>query len=90
MGEYARLKAARPVRYRIAWVVYRALWWPIAAVAVPFVLIAGFVDWLSWTAIPATGRVFQPIWGFAHRRSLGIGHAILGYRPARAKEASDA
>lgn len=78
MAGYAEAKAARPIRYIVALTVYRAIWWPTAAVAFPFVLVGGFVDWLSWTAFPAIARTVQPLWGLAHRGALAVGNAILG------------
>lgn len=78
---YEKVKAARPIRYRIAWVVYRAIWYPFVALAVPFILINSFVGWLEWKAFPAISRTFQPLWAFFHEAvALRIGHAILGYR----------
>lgn len=80
MSGYRNLKSERPVRFFLAVVVFRALWWPTVALMIPFALIGGFVDWLSWTAFPAIARFFQPIGSAAHSGALRIGNAVLGYR----------
>jgi len=78
---YGNLKQERPIRFVIAVIAFRAIWWPVLAVFVPFAVIGAFVDWLSWTAFPAVARIFQPIGGAAHSVALRVGNAILGYKP---------
>ncbi len=87
MSEYGNLKAERPIRFIIAVIVFRAIWWPVSALAIPFALIGMFVDWLSWTAFPAIARWTQPPFGLAYSGALKLGNLILGYRTPTATPA---
>lgn len=90
MSEYRDLKSQRPVRFVLALVVYRLLWWPALAIALPFALLGAFVDWLSWTAFPVIARTFRPGFGGVHTAALALGNRILGYDPARSNPESPA
>jgi hypothetical protein len=81
MSAQADLRATRPLRHCLAVTVYRGLWWSAVAPALPFVLVAALVDWLSWTAFPAIARVTQPALGAAHSGAVWVGNLILGYEP---------
>lgn len=81
MSEYGNLKQERPIRFILAVIAFRAIWWPLLAVLMPFAMIGAFVDWLSWTAFPAVARTFQPAGAAVHAGALRIGNAILGYNP---------
>ena len=83
MSAYTDLRASRPVRHAVAVTVYRALWWPVVALLLPFAVIAALVDWLSWTAFPAIGRFAQPAVGLVHKGALSVGNAVLGYKEPR-------
>lgn len=78
IATYRALKAQRPVRHAIAVTAYRAIWWPVVAVLLPFALIGALVDWLSWTAFPWVAKTFRPVGGAAHSLALWVGNRILG------------
>jgi hypothetical protein len=69
-----------PVRLFAGRVFYWTIWGPACAVAVPFVLLSDFVNWLSWDAFPWVGRAAQPIWGAVHAGTLRVGNRIAGVR----------
>lgn len=77
---YGNLKQERPIRFVIAVVVFRAIWWPGVALCIPFAVIGAFVDWLSWTAFPVVARAFRPIGRAAYSTALHVGNSILGYK----------
>jgi hypothetical protein len=79
------LKAQRPVRYFLAVTAHRVIWWPAVGLAVPFVLIGAFVDWLSWTALPWVAKTARPLWSAVGTFALTVGNRILGYEPDGAK-----
>lgn len=81
MSEYGNLKAERPVRFVLAVFVFRAMWWPVVAILMPFVVVGAIIDWLSWTASPAVARTFQPVGSALYKGALASGNAILGYHP---------
>lgn len=79
VADFKALKEERPIRFLVAVAVFRVIWWPFIGLCLPFALIGGVVDWLSWTALPAVARLFQPIGAAVHSGALKVGNAILGY-----------
>lgn len=48
-----------PVRLFLARVFFWLFWGPYIVVRAPFMLVALFIDWLSWRALPAIGTAWD-------------------------------
>lgn len=80
------LPVQRPARLFAARVFYWVIWGPACLIALPFILLSDFVNWLSWDAFPWVGRRAQPIWDAVHAGTLWLGNRIAGLHHNREPE----
>lgn len=70
-----------PVRVFVGRAVYWLIWGPMIVIALPFVLVDVFVDWLHWKAFRFVADTTQPTFGAVEGFARYVGNRIMGWKP---------